>query len=111
MVPPINFAMVVPGVYRSGHPNKKNFGFLRRLRLKGIMSVVGSTTLAYPLRTLICEVTDYACRYVVGTDEYRKDSLDFVKAENLQLHRFDLSDEEVSSSNALSKVIRKLTPL
>ena len=37
LVPPINFALVVPGVYRSGHPNKKNFGFLKQLKLKGIM--------------------------------------------------------------------------
>lgn len=37
VVPPINFALVVPGVYRSGHPNKKNYSFLRTLGLKGIM--------------------------------------------------------------------------
>lgn len=37
VVPPINFAMVAPGIYRSGHPNKKNLGFLRGLGLKGIM--------------------------------------------------------------------------
>lgn len=39
VVPPINFAMVAPGIYRSGHPNKKNSGFLRGLDLKGIMYV------------------------------------------------------------------------
>jgi hypothetical protein len=37
VVPPINFSMVAPGIYRSGHPNKKNSGFLRGLALKGIM--------------------------------------------------------------------------
>ena len=37
MVPPLNFAMVAPGVYRSGYPNKKNFPFLSKLGLKSIM--------------------------------------------------------------------------
>ncbi|KAI9297240.1 protein-tyrosine phosphatase [Neoconidiobolus thromboides FSU 785] len=37
LVPPLNFAMVAPGVYRSGHPNPKNFEFLKKLKLKTIM--------------------------------------------------------------------------
>ena len=37
VVPPINFSLVAPGVYRSGHPNRRNFDFLRGLHLKGIM--------------------------------------------------------------------------
>ncbi|CEH17169.1 protein tyrosine phosphatase [Ceraceosorus bombacis] len=37
VVPPLNFDMVVPGVYRSGHPNERNFEFMRRLGLKSIM--------------------------------------------------------------------------
>ncbi|BGO89810.1 hypothetical protein NBRC10512_007227 [Rhodotorula toruloides] len=37
LFPPLNFAMVVPGVYRSGHPNKGNFPFLDTLTLKSIM--------------------------------------------------------------------------
>lgn len=37
LVPPINFSLVVPGVYRSGHPNKKNHGFLQTLSLKSVM--------------------------------------------------------------------------
>jgi hypothetical protein len=37
MVPPLNFAMCAPGIYRSGHPNKKNHPFLRKLGLKTIL--------------------------------------------------------------------------
>jgi tyrosine-protein phosphatase SIW14 len=37
LVPPINFALVAPGVYRSGHPNRRNFGFLARLGLKAVV--------------------------------------------------------------------------
>ncbi|KAF9127528.1 hypothetical protein BGW39_005795 [Mortierella sp. 14UC] len=34
LVPPLNFALVAPGVYRSGHPNKHNFPFMKKLGLK-----------------------------------------------------------------------------
>lgn len=37
IVPPLNFDMVAGGVYRSGHPNERNYGFMRRLGLKSIM--------------------------------------------------------------------------
>lgn len=37
LVPPLNFAMVAPGVYRSGHPSAHNFDFLRKLGLKTIV--------------------------------------------------------------------------
>ena len=36
-VPPLNFAMVSPGVYRSGYPVPRNFPFLCRLGLKSIV--------------------------------------------------------------------------
>ncbi|KAF8975844.1 hypothetical protein BGZ46_008792 [Entomortierella lignicola] len=39
LVPPLNFAMVAPGVYRSGHPNKHNFPFMRKLGLKAIVQM------------------------------------------------------------------------
>jgi tyrosine-protein phosphatase SIW14 len=39
LVPPLNFALVGPGVYRSGYPNRKNFEFLKKLQLKSILYV------------------------------------------------------------------------
>lgn len=36
-VPPLNFAMVDKGVYRSGFPNHANFPFLKTLKLRSIM--------------------------------------------------------------------------
>ncbi|WVR04259.1 hypothetical protein IAU60_001259 [Kwoniella sp. DSM 27419] len=68
LVPPINFSLVAPGIYRSGHPNRKNFPFLKRLNLRGIV-------------------------YLEGTDPYRQDSMDFVEASQLKLYRYDLSKE------------------
>eukprot|EP00041_Stephanoeca_diplocostata_P037039 m.1380975 g.1380975 ORF g.1380975 m.1380975 type:complete len:328 (-) comp24970_c0_seq15:7015-7998(-) len=37
LVPPLNFAMVAPGLYRSGYPNKKNFPFLIKLGIKTVV--------------------------------------------------------------------------
>lgn len=37
LVPPENFALVCPGVYRSGFPKKRNFGFMQTLGLKTIL--------------------------------------------------------------------------
>ena len=39
LIPPVNFAMVDKGVYRSGYPNKKNLPFLHKLRLRSVMYV------------------------------------------------------------------------
>lgn len=36
-VPPVNFALVVGNVYRSGHPTDLNYGFLESLHLKTIV--------------------------------------------------------------------------
>eukprot|EP01111_Echinosteliopsis_oligospora_P013313 TRINITY_DN4754_c1_g2_i1.p1 TRINITY_DN4754_c1_g2~~TRINITY_DN4754_c1_g2_i1.p1 ORF type:complete len:195 (+),score=50.28 TRINITY_DN4754_c1_g2_i1:25-609(+) len=37
LIPPLNFAMVAKGIYRSGYPNKKNHPFLKKLGLKSIL--------------------------------------------------------------------------
>ncbi|XP_064973490.1 tyrosine-protein phosphatase DSP1-like isoform X3 [Musa acuminata AAA Group] len=37
LVPPLNFAMVDYGVFRSGFPDAANFGFLRTLRLRSVL--------------------------------------------------------------------------
>lgn len=37
LVPPLNFAIVEPGIYRSGFPNKRNFEYLKRLDLKSVI--------------------------------------------------------------------------
>lgn len=36
-VPPLNFAMVDSGVYRSGFPDTANFGFLETLKLRSVL--------------------------------------------------------------------------
>ncbi|BEJ17468.1 hypothetical protein CspHIS471_0608690 [Cutaneotrichosporon sp. HIS471] len=87
LVPPINFALVAPGVYRSGHPNRRNFSFLARLGLKAVV-------------------------YVENADEYRRDGADFVQQHGLALYRFDLSDEEaLFSPSGRKKLFEALSVL
>ncbi|WVR08097.1 hypothetical protein IAU60_005143 [Kwoniella sp. DSM 27419] len=40
LVPPENFSLVSTGVYRSGFPKKRNFGFMQTLRLKTVLTLV-----------------------------------------------------------------------
>ncbi|KAI9358278.1 tyrosine phosphatase family-domain-containing protein [Zopfochytrium polystomum] len=40
LIPCENFALVCKGVYRSAFPKKKNFPFLKRLRLKSVLTLI-----------------------------------------------------------------------
>ncbi|KAL1918092.1 uncharacterized protein VTP21DRAFT_3358 [Calcarisporiella thermophila] len=40
LIPPENFSMVSPYVYRSSMPKKKNFSFLKKLGLKSILTLI-----------------------------------------------------------------------
>ena len=39
-VPPENFSLVEPGIFRSGFPKKKNFAFLKKLKIRSIVCLV-----------------------------------------------------------------------
>lgn len=69
VVPPLNFDMVAPGVYRSGHPNERNFSFLRRLNLKSIM--------------------------YLANDDYRENVVHWARSEGIQIfhHRVTMNKE------------------
>jgi len=69
LIPPLNFAMVVPGIYRSGFPNKKNFGFLEKLGIK----------------TIVCLYTD---------KDYPEDHMEFVQNHNISLKPFDMEENK-----------------
>ncbi|CAG8475480.1 4870_t:CDS:2 [Acaulospora morrowiae] len=89
MVPPLNFAMVAPGVYRSGHPNRQNFPFLKRLELKSII--------------------------YLSSDDIREELDQFAREQKIQVfhYRIDGNKEpfveidEKKISNALVKVLGK----
>jgi tyrosine-protein phosphatase SIW14 len=87
LVPPLNFAMVSKGIYRSGFPNKKNFAFLKKLKLKSIM--------------------------YLSPDEYFEENYKFMKENNIQFFQYkiegnkepfkEISYEDIS--NALTQVL------
>ncbi|CAG8469820.1 23293_t:CDS:2 [Cetraspora pellucida] len=87
MVPPLNFAMVAPGVYRSGHPNRKNFPFLKKLKLKSII--------------------------YLSSDEVHEELSQFVNDQNIQVFHYKIDGnkepfieiEQKEISNALVKVL------
>ncbi len=62
LIPPENFSQVSVGIYRSGFPTKKNFPFLKSLRLKTIL---------------------YLC-----LEEYPSANLDFLAQNGIQLLQF-----------------------
>ncbi|CAG8569679.1 14673_t:CDS:2 [Funneliformis mosseae] len=77
MVPPLNFAMVAPGVYRSGHPNRKNYPFLIKLGLKSII--------------------------YLSSDDFNKELEQFVNEQFIQEPFVEIEQKEISS--ALVKVL------
>ncbi|GAA5960436.1 hypothetical protein JCM3765_007513 [Sporobolomyces pararoseus] len=62
--PPENFAIVVPGIFRSSFPRKKNFDFLKSLGLKSVLTLI--------------------------QDEYPQENLDFLEQEGIQLFQFPI---------------------
>ncbi|GAA6005224.1 hypothetical protein JCM10207_002903 [Rhodosporidiobolus poonsookiae] len=64
LIPPENFAMVSPGLYRSSFPRRANFGFLRSLGLKSVMTLV--------------------------QDPYPEENLEFLRSEGIQFFQFGI---------------------
>ncbi|PWY98367.1 hypothetical protein BCV70DRAFT_202145 [Testicularia cyperi] len=65
VVPPLNFNMVSRGIYRSGHPNERNFEFMRRLNLKSIM--------------------------YLGNEDYRSNVVGWARGEGISIFHFRLA--------------------
>lgn len=65
VVPPLNFSMVSRGIYRSGHPNERNFEFLRRLNLKSVL--------------------------YLGTEDYRSNMTSWTASQNIQTFHLRLA--------------------
>jgi len=89
LVPPLNFGMVLAGIYRSGYPNSKNFPFLKKM---GVKSVV------------------YLC-----PDKYMESNRIYFEEEGIHLFQFGMRGNlepfvEISNAmmcQALAKVIDK----
>ena len=62
--PPTNFSAVESGLYRSSYPTMKSFGFLKKLKLKSILTLV--------------------------VEEYPKKNLEFIKQNEIELIQIGL---------------------
>jgi len=80
-VPPLNFAMVVPGLFRSGYPNKRNHAFLRKLGLKSIL--------------------------YLSPEEYTDDNLAFVREAGVRLLHFGIPGNKEPFVDMPEDVIRE----
>ncbi|KAF9437751.1 hypothetical protein BGZ76_011281 [Entomortierella beljakovae] len=78
LVPPLNFAMVSPGIYRSGHPNKHNFPFLRKLGLKVIVQM--------------------------SEEPYSPELVEFLKGENIQRILYKIEGNKVRYDNVAHRI-------
>ncbi|RFU81993.1 tyrosine phosphatase [Trichoderma arundinaceum] len=59
---PINFGLVVPGVYRSSYPKAEDYGFLKDLKLKTVVTLVKRDEIDHEFETF---VTSNGIRQVV----------------------------------------------
>ena len=87
LMPPLNFSMVVPGVYRSGYPIRKNHSFLKKLRLKSILYLCpdikvtsdhAEFTRAYNIQTLHCDITSNQEPFVVSSEQAISSALKWI---------------------------------
>eukprot|EP01099_Mayorella_cantabrigiensis_P007862 TRINITY_DN7149_c0_g1_i1.p1 TRINITY_DN7149_c0_g1~~TRINITY_DN7149_c0_g1_i1.p1 ORF type:complete len:269 (-),score=17.28 TRINITY_DN7149_c0_g1_i1:18-824(-) len=81
LIPPLNFAMVAPGVYRSGYPNRKNHPFLQNLGLKSILYLV--------------------------PEEYSAVNMEFVDKQSIKLFHFGISGNKEPFVHIPSHVIEE----
>ena len=80
-VPPLNYAMVHKGVYRSGFPSAVNFPYLETLRLRSII---------------------YLC-----PEPYPKANTEFLHAHNIQLFQFGIEGHKEPFVNIPEDTIRE----
>ncbi|KAL9249616.1 Tyrosine-protein phosphatase DSP3-like protein [Drosera capensis] len=81
LVPPMNFAVVEEGVYRSGFPKPENFGFIKTLNLNSII---------------------YLC-----PEPYPEEQWELVRSNNIRLFQFGIEGKKETSHNIPADVITK----
>ena len=82
LVPPNNFAQVLPGVFRSSFPKPENFAFLKSLRLKTILCVP-------PCSLSLTDFVLTAFRTLV-TEEYPEPNVQFMQANDIQHYQIGI---------------------
>lgn len=101
LVPPLNFAMVDYGVFRSGFPDTANFAFLQTLGLRSIMWVslwirpIGFVTWSFLFIDFsFCLFAYFVCRYLCP-ERYPEDNVEFLNANGIRLFQFAIEGSKV----------------
>ncbi|KAK7276502.1 hypothetical protein RIF29_17642 [Crotalaria pallida] len=81
LIPPLNFAMVDNGIFRSGFPEPSNFSFLQTLRLRSII---------------------YLC-----PEPYPEANLEFLKSNGIKLYHFGIEGHKEPFVNIPEDTIRE----
>ncbi|OIW02759.1 hypothetical protein TanjilG_29535 [Lupinus angustifolius] len=81
LIPPLNFAMVDNGIFRSGFPEPVNFSFLQTLRLRSII---------------------YLC-----PEPYPETNLEFLKSNGIKLYHFGIEGHKEPFVNIPEDTIRE----
>ncbi|URD95930.1 Tyrosine phosphatase family [Musa troglodytarum] len=81
-VPPLNFAMVDAGLYRSGFPESANFGFLRTLRLRSVLVLMGGV--------------DGIIGRCLCPEPYPEANLEFLRENDIRLFQFGIENRKNS---------------
>lgn len=76
LIPPENFAMVLPGLYRSSFPNEDNFNFLSTLKLKSVLFVPFSSYLTTSITDAREKKNSSARRLSIGQVEFFSETRD-----------------------------------
>ncbi|RRT36572.1 hypothetical protein B296_00022033 [Ensete ventricosum] len=80
-VPPLNFAMVDAGLYRSGFPETANFGFLRSLRLRSVL--------------VLMDGVDGIVGRCLCPEPYPEANLEFLRENGIRLFQFGIENRKV----------------
>ncbi|PKA51500.1 putative tyrosine-protein phosphatase [Apostasia shenzhenica] len=81
VVPPINFAAVEAGVFRSGFPEAANFRFLESLQLRAVV---------------------YLC-----PEPYSKENMEFLEAKGIRLFQFGIESYKISEITRFSSIVKE----
>ena len=85
IVPMENFSLVCPGVYRSAFPLKKNFGLLKRLKLRSILTLILYVPSLSPCLCILLPFMHFMRR-----EDYPLVNVQFNTAQDIKLFQFGM---------------------
>lgn len=99
LVPPLNFAMVDHGVYRSGFPDASNLPFLETLRLRSVLLVNGYVHTYVLLRggggVILIRFVSSRC---LCPEPYPETNQEFLRAHGIRLFQLGIDGSKVNGN-------------